>query len=627
MSNEHIKKFLDEYLAKPSNDYAVLITGCWGSGKTYFISQYMGGKKIHKVRDWLMDSVNRTVVYISLFGVKSRDDIENRIFEVLHPHLEETENSDFAKSGISLIKALASLTPLTKDFGAQACDAMVLFNDALCKKAKRSKKGLVVVFDDVERTDMDSPELLGYINEYVEHLGVSCILLADKERWDEANAMPVNRPTLHRLASTQEKVIGKIFNIQTTIDDVLAVWLKDNEFLDERLLKILRKHESIIKEVIQRSSVNNFRSLKHTLLELERFVKTTSIWTYLEKQEFTELFLREFIALRYSIYLGELKASDIGVSNYLVQMHDKEKEDSPYDKFQKKYRGFDFLSEYSVDYAKSWKNIFMKYFGENVIMADVVNNVIRNEIWFEGHDKYWMSKVGNFFMCDEDADGIEALETFYKSVKEGKNLNANNLYQLYYKLVYFADIGALKENKEAFQRLILDCAREHTKKLKPYNMEPADYYVSYFGESGKNHQDDNEEFWLKLKAIFDPFQEKIDNQKVNRAIDEFYQKFLPDSSDVYSLVTSYEWKEKNFSYFFSEFLAHDPKMGWHKHIVRAISDLKGFEKSDAKIKDWCKRLLPLADAQWKKCLKAPKPLRNSQLSIFYLQKALKEIAG
>ena len=204
MSNEHIKKFLDEYLAKPSNDYAILITGCWGSGKTHFISQYMGGKKVHKVRDWLMDSVNRTVVYISLFGVKSRNDIENRIFEVLHPHLKETEDSYLAQSGMSLIKALASLTPITKDLGNYACNAINLFNKSLCEKAKRSKKGLVVVFDDVERTDMDSPELLGYINEYVEHLGVSCILLADKERWDEANAMPINRPTLHRLASTQE---------------------------------------------------------------------------------------------------------------------------------------------------------------------------------------------------------------------------------------------------------------------------------------------------------------------------------------------------------------------------------------------------------------------------------------
>ena len=625
MSNEHIKKFLDEYLAKPSNDYAVLITGCWGSGKTYFISQYMGGKKVHKVRDWLMDSVNRTVVYISLFGVKSREDIENRIFEVLHPHLRETEDSYLAQSGMCLIKALASLTPITKDLGKYACDAMSLFNKTLCEKAKRSKKGLVVVFDDVERTDMDSPELLGYINEYVEHLGVSCILLADKDRWDEANAMPVNRPTLHRLASTQEKIIGKIFNIQTTIDEILAAWLKDDKFLDERLLKILRKNETIIKEVIQRSGVNNFRSLKHTLLELERFVRTTSIWKYLEKQEFAELFLREFISLRYSIYIGLLKATDIGVSNYPAQIKDQTIEDSPFDKFKKKYQGFDFLSEYSVDYSKSWMNIFIKYFGENVLSVEIVNNVVRDEIWFAGHDKYWMSKVGDFFMCDEDADGIEALETFYKWVDNGKILNANNLYQLYYRLVYFADVGALKENKAEFQALILDYAKKYATKFESYKMEPANYYASYFGDGGRNGQDDNEEFWLKLKEIFDPFQKKNANQKINRAIDKFFQKFIPDSSDARSLITNYTWKEKDYTHFFSEFLAHDPKSGWHRHIVRAISDLKVFQKNDAKIKDWCKNLLPLVEPQWKKYLKAPKPLKNSQLSIFYLQKALKEI--
>jgi hypothetical protein len=495
------------------------------------------------------------------------------------------------------------------------------------KRLKKSKKGLAVIFDGVERTDMDAPELLGYINEYVEHLGVSCILLADKERWDEANSMRVERPTLHRLASTQEKVIGKIFNIQTTIDDILAVWLKDDKFLDPRLLKILQENETVIKEVIRRSGVNNFRSLKHALLELERFLRITSIWKYLDNQEFAELFLREFIALCYSIYLGELKASDIGVSNYLAQIQDKTKEDSPYDNFKKKYRGFDFISECSIDYKESWIKIFKTCFGENVIPVDVVNNVVQDEIWFEGHDKYWMSKVGDFFMCDEDADGIEALNTFYSSMDNGKILDATDLYLIYYKLVYFADIDALKENKAEFQELILDYAKKHVDEFESYEMKPADYYVSYFGDSGKNGQDDNDAFWSKLNAIFEPFQKKIDSEKITRAIDEFFQIFIPDSGNVYLLITNHVWKEMDFTYFFSEFLAHEPKLGWHKHIVHAISDLKQIENPDAKIKDWCKGLLPFAENQWKMCLMAPKPLKNSQLSIFYLQKALKEIAG
>ena len=625
MSNKHIKEFLDEYLAKSSNDYAVLITGCWGAGKTYFISQYMGGKKVHKNRDWLMDSVNRTVIYISLFGAKSRENIENRIFEVLHPFLKKSEDSTFAQSGISLIKALASLTPLTKDLGKNACDAMELFNNTICEKAQKSKKGLAVVFDDVERTDMDPRVLLGYINEYVEHLGVSCILLADKERWDEANSKKYINDTMQNLSSTQEKVIGKSFNIQTTVDDVLAIWLKDDKFLNARLLKILQQNESIIKEVVQRSGVNNFRSLKHTLLELERFVKKTSIWEYLKKQEFAELFLREFIALRYSIYLGELKASDIGVSSSMAQIQNETIDDSPYDKFQKKYRGFDFLSECSVDYAKSWMNIFKDFFCEGKISVDVVNNVVRDEIWFEGHDKYWMSKVGNFFMCEEDADGIEALNTFYSSIENGNILDANNLYHLYYKLVFFANIGALKENKMEFQNLILDYAQKHVEKFKSYEMDSADYYTSYFGDHGRNGQDDNENFWMKLKAIFDPFQKRIDEQEVSQAIDKFFQKFIPDSGDVNSLVMNYEWKDKDFEYFASAYLNLDSKNGQKKHIHQAFFELKGFLKNETKMKDWCKKLLPLIESQWKKILKGPKPLKNSQLCVFYLCKVLKEI--
>jgi KAP family P-loop domain. len=41
-SNKHIEEFLDYYLNKEqSPDYAVLITGCWGSGKTYFIRHFL----------------------------------------------------------------------------------------------------------------------------------------------------------------------------------------------------------------------------------------------------------------------------------------------------------------------------------------------------------------------------------------------------------------------------------------------------------------------------------------------------------------------------------------------------------------------------------------------------------
>lgn len=43
MSNEHIKDYLNWYTSENCEEpgFAVLIKGSWGSGKTYFIKNYM----------------------------------------------------------------------------------------------------------------------------------------------------------------------------------------------------------------------------------------------------------------------------------------------------------------------------------------------------------------------------------------------------------------------------------------------------------------------------------------------------------------------------------------------------------------------------------------------------------
>lgn len=78
-SNQHISQYLESYLQtieKP--DFAVLITGGWGSGKTFFIKNFLGGEK-KKIYEMLTDCERYTVLYISLFGVKNRYDIDENI--------------------------------------------------------------------------------------------------------------------------------------------------------------------------------------------------------------------------------------------------------------------------------------------------------------------------------------------------------------------------------------------------------------------------------------------------------------------------------------------------------------------------------------------------------------------
>ena len=60
MTKDELTKRLDCYLKKENPDYAIMITGKWGTGKTYFIKDYI--KKTNK------KAVNNRFIYLSLYG-------------------------------------------------------------------------------------------------------------------------------------------------------------------------------------------------------------------------------------------------------------------------------------------------------------------------------------------------------------------------------------------------------------------------------------------------------------------------------------------------------------------------------------------------------------------------------
>ena len=71
MQNKHIKEFLNYYIGLPNPQYAVLLKGKWGSGKTHFINEY---KKE-------LDKNKQKYIYVSLYGVTSYDEIETKFLE------------------------------------------------------------------------------------------------------------------------------------------------------------------------------------------------------------------------------------------------------------------------------------------------------------------------------------------------------------------------------------------------------------------------------------------------------------------------------------------------------------------------------------------------------------------
>src|SRR5690606_36383430 len=72
-------------------------------------------------------------------------------------------------------------------------------------------KDKVVCFDDLERCQIPIKELLGFINDFVEHRNLKCIILAD--------AVKINDNT-HYL-DIKEKVIGRELNYEPELEAVL----------------------------------------------------------------------------------------------------------------------------------------------------------------------------------------------------------------------------------------------------------------------------------------------------------------------------------------------------------------------------------------------------------------------
>ena len=94
MSNQHILEFLNYYIKLPNPQYAVLLKGKWGSGKTHFINEY---KKE-------LDTNEKKYIYVSLYGITSYDEIETKFLESIHPRLYNKKTIFAGKIAKQLLK-------------------------------------------------------------------------------------------------------------------------------------------------------------------------------------------------------------------------------------------------------------------------------------------------------------------------------------------------------------------------------------------------------------------------------------------------------------------------------------------------------------------------------------------
>jgi hypothetical protein len=71
-----ILTIIKDYIKEPNTDYAILINGAWGSGKTHFLKNSVG-QEIKKIPFLQKEKKQESyeLVYVSLYGITKIDEL------------------------------------------------------------------------------------------------------------------------------------------------------------------------------------------------------------------------------------------------------------------------------------------------------------------------------------------------------------------------------------------------------------------------------------------------------------------------------------------------------------------------------------------------------------------------
>ncbi|WP_367395840.1 P-loop NTPase fold protein [Pantoea sp. Ep11b] len=303
-TNNPVDEYLNFYNALEKPGFAVLVRGEWGSGKT------------HKIKELFQENM----YYVSLFGLTSQKEIYSSVFLSMFPLKAKAKGfTSWLKESLDGSEALT--------FGAG--NILSGISDALIKEEVANDK--VIVFDDLERADVDINEILGVVNKYVEHHLCKVIVIAHDEKVNE------------KFNETKEKVFGQILQVTPDIVNTLH-FFASNCGSPAAAREIL----PYIQDVFIASKCQSLRILKHVLNDCLRLYDCLNAEHLKHKESIKKLFT-VFSAFSISFRSGVIKKEDMNnrVLSFANSLREKKDvELSSYEKMKARFKSEAFKVEF-----------------------------------------------------------------------------------------------------------------------------------------------------------------------------------------------------------------------------------------------------------------------------------------
>lgn len=279
--NSPMEAAIDAYLSLGEHNYAMLVDGDWGVGKTYFIKKYL---------DERLQAVEQDYVLVSLFGLSSVTEIRAAILRSLG------RGGKAAKAGADIFEGAGNLIG-----GIFAGDPSLgtQYTEKALKRLDTLGSNAIFVFDDLERMTIPQAEALGFINTLVEDQGRPVLLIANQDK--------IPYPEDWRLR--KEKLIGKTISLLPDATSVIDLYLEKGS-LSERTRSVLLQFRDQIETSFQRSSYRNLRSLKVALQDFDHIVKSINESIEIDDEHLAEI-AQLIVVLTLEVNAGTITADEL----------------------------------------------------------------------------------------------------------------------------------------------------------------------------------------------------------------------------------------------------------------------------------------------------------------------------
>ena len=383
---ELVESILD-YVRAEYTDYAIMINGEWGSGKTYF----WNNKIRKKIDSMQLNGKQYTTIYMSLYGISNLEEISKKIFIETTQLMDKNLRKYMAANGQTTIPEYAKTgIDMANLFGIANNDDKVNYGEFFTTDDK------VLCFDDLERANVDVIDILGYINNFVEHDHIKTIIICNEKELStklksnnlelktfistyildkQGELLKTDKPMVEKISEEiehvfdkandyeriKEKLIGETFEYAPKFDYIINGILIRYES-DPELIRFLRENTGLIISTFNKSGTRNLRILKHALNDFQRIFDMVSKKYPNVSNRVLQTMLIFTIAISFEIKAGKITKDKFGdirnndeyksilVSSRVLmdnrQFYIKEFDNNSYNNFKTEYRFFKFIEYY-----------------------------------------------------------------------------------------------------------------------------------------------------------------------------------------------------------------------------------------------------------------------------------------